>query len=231
MRRYLHLSVLAVLALAGPGCETGDEPRVLTLTGQVQDYFTAAALPGVALTWSTGPGVTSTAGGAYQINNLMETQILFISGTIANYKVTRNEPVVLGTSSATADLGVVAVADANRQYTAVGTTAIAGRTMVIVNLRNAALQAHTGIPIADIVIKDTLDNSIGIGPFVFGSAGDIVTSATLNVTTEFNGRARVAFLNVVPGTYTLRVAYTDGTPQVKTAQVVAVADGVTLIRR
>jgi hypothetical protein len=231
MRRYLHRILAAVLVLAGPACETGDEPRVLTLTGQVQDYFTATPLPGVALTWGTSPGVTSSAGGAYQIGNLMETQILFIAGTLANYRVTRNEPVVLGTSSATADLAVVSVADANRQYTGLAVTPVAGTAVVFVNLRNAALLPHTGIPVADIVIADTLDDAVGLGPFVFGAGGDIVSPATLNVTTEFNGRSRVAFLNVPPGTYTLRVAFTDGTPQVKTAQVFAVAGGATLIRR
>lgn len=220
-----------VLAFAGPACETGGEPRILTLSGQVQDYFTDAPLPGVALTWNTALGVTSSASGTYQINNLMETQILFISASLANYRLTRNEPVILGTASATANLAVVSVADANRQYAAVGAATVPNTAVVFVNLRNAALQPHTGIPIADIVIADTLDDAVGIGPFVFGAAGDIVSPATLNVTTEFNGRSRVAFLNVPPGTYTLRVAFTDGTPQVKTAQVVAVAGGATLIRR
>ena len=222
----------AVLVFVGPACETGGEPRILTLTGQVRDYYTATALPGVVLSWSaTASPVTSSASGGYQINNLMPTNILFITGTLANYRPTRNEPVVLGTTSATADLAVVSVADANRQYVAVGVNAVPNTALVFVNLRNAALQPHTGIPIADMVIADTLDDPVGTGPFVFGAAGDIVSPATLSVTTEFNGLSRIAFLNVPPGTYTLRVAYTDGTPQVKTAIVVAVAGGITLIRR
>lgn len=221
-----------VLAFAGPACETGGEPRILTLTGQVNDYFTATALGGVVLSWSTtATPVTSSGTGAYQINNLMATNILFITGTLANYRPTRNEPVVLGTTSATADLAVVSLADANRQYAGLGVTPTAATALVFVSLRDAAGLPHTGIPLADIFLADTLQDPVGTGPFVFGTAGDLVSPATLNTTTAFNGRARIGFLNVPAGTYTLRVAYTDGTPQVKTAIVVTVADGVTLIRR
>ena len=73
-RRYLPLIPAAVLAFALPACETGGEPRILTLTGTVRDYFSAAALPGVLLDWDATGGrtVTSTGGGAYTINGLAE---------------------------------------------------------------------------------------------------------------------------------------------------------------
>ena len=233
MRRYLPRIVPAVLVVAASACETGGEPRVLSLSGSVRDYFTGTALANVTLSWGTPPRTaTSSGSGTYQLGNLRETEILFISGTLANYRVTRNEPVILGTSSATADLAVVAVADAQRQYTALSLTPTAGTAVVFVNLLNGGGSPHTGIPLADVVIADTLDAPVGLGPFVFGASGDVVSQATLNVTTAFAGRARVAFLNVPPGTYQLRVGYDDaGTPRVKTAQVVAVADGASLIRR
>lgn len=231
MRRYLHLMLPTVLALAGPACETGGEPRILRLSGQVRDYYTAAALPNVALTWGTALSVMSTNTGFYQIDNLMELDILFITGTVANYRPTRNEPVVLGRTSATADLVLVSTADAARQYTAVGETQAAGTATVIVNLRNADGMPHTGIPVADIVIEDTQLDPVGTGPFVFGAGGDVVSNATLNVTSEFSGRSRVAFLNVPAGNYTLRVTYTDSIPRVKTSPVVAVPGGVALLRR
>jgi hypothetical protein len=233
MRRYLPLIPAVVLLFGGAACETGDEPRILTLSGQVADYYTGNPLPGVALTWEdpNNRSTTTSGTGAYQIGNLMATEILFITGTLANYRRTRNEPVVLGTSSATANLALVATADAARQYTALGLTETAGTGLVIVNLRNAAGQPHTGIPLADIELQDAMGDPVGAGPFVFGAAGDVVDQATLNVTTEFGGRSRFAILNVPPGTYTLRVQYVDGTTLVKTAQVVAIAGTVTLIRR
>lgn len=232
MRRYLPLTLAGVLLLAPPACETGDEPRILTLSGQVTDYYSAAPLPGVSLTWEDPGRSTTTSGtGAYQIGNLMPTEILFITGTLANYRDTRNEPVILGTSSATAALAMVAAADAARQYSTLGLTETAGTGLVIVNLLNAAGQPHTGIPLADIELQDAMGDPVGLGPYVFGAAGDVVDQATLSVTTAFGGRARIGILNVPPGAYTLRVAYVDGTPQVKTANVLAIAGAVTLIRR
>ena len=236
MRRYLPLIQAAVLlAAALAACETGGEPRILTLTGTVRDYFTAATLPGVVLDWDEAGGntVSSAAGGAYTINGLAELEILFIHGSLNNYRVTRNEAVILGRTNATADLAVAATADVQRQYTALSITpADSGAGTVFVNLIDAAGAPHTGIPIVDIVIADTAGDAVGQGPFVFGSGGDIVSPATLSVTTQFSGRSRIAFLNVPAGTYQLRVAYDDGgTPRVKTIQVVALDRGVTLIRR
>jgi hypothetical protein len=235
MRRYLPLIPAAVLAFALPACETGGEPRILTLTGTVRDYFTDAGLPGVGLSWDApgGQTVTSTAGGAYTITGLAELEILFIRASLNNYRATRNEAVVLGRSNATADLAVVATADVQRQYTAVGITPVdSGAGTVFVNLIDAAGNPHTGIPIAGIFIADTSDEAVGLGPWVFGSGGDIVSTATLNVTTEFDGRSRIAFLNVPAGTHQLRIPYDDGgTLRTKTIQVVALDRGVTLIRR
>jgi hypothetical protein len=220
--------------VAGPACETGDEPLVLTLDGFVRDYFSNAALPGVLLAWDDPAGrtVTSSATGAYQITGLMATDILFIEASLANYVTTRNEPVILGTTDFTANQAVIATADANRQYTTLGITPVAGRALVFVNLVDPLGQPHTGIPLADIVVADTADDPVGMGPFVFGAAGDLVGQGTLSVTTAFGGRSRVGFLNVPPGTYQLRVAYDSvGTPRVKTRQVVADSSGATLILR
>jgi hypothetical protein len=234
MRRYLPLTLAAVLVVAGPACETGDETRVLRIDGFVRDYFSNAALPGVLLDWDdpTGRTVTSSGIGAYQITGLMETDIVFVSASLANYVTTRNEPVILGTSNAVANQAVIAAADANRQYTGLSLTPVAGRAMVVVNLLDPLGQPHAGLPLADIVIADTADDPVGTGPFVFGAAGDLVDQGTLSVTTTFAGRARVGFLNVPAGTYQLRVAYDSaGTPRVKTRQVVAVSGGATLILR
>jgi hypothetical protein len=234
MRRYVPLTLAAVLTLAGPACETGDEDRVLTLDGFVRDYFSNTALASVLLDWEDPGGrtVTSSSTGAYQITGLMETDILFLSGALANYVTTRNEPVILGTTNAIQDQFVISTADANRQYTTLSLTPTAGRAVVFVTLVDAGGLPHTGIPLSDIIVADTADDAVGLGPYVFGAGGDLVSPATLSVTTAFGGRARVGFLNVPPGTYTLRVSYDDaGTPRVKTRQVVADTSGATLIRR
>jgi len=234
MRRYLPLTLAAVLA-AMPACETGDETRLLTLSGFVRDYFTNTATPGVVLDWEDplGATVTSSTAGAYQITGLLETDIVFITGSLTSYRNTRNEPVILGTTDATANVAMVSIPDAARQYTAVGVTPVAGGADVYVTLVDALGQPHLNIPLSDIVIADTADNAVGLGPFVFGSAGDIVSQTELGVTTAFAGRARVAFLNVPAGRYELRVTYDDGTPPaaVKTRLVDTDSSGVTLLRR
>ena len=234
MRRYLPLTLTAGLVLAPPACETGDETRLLTISGTTRNYYTGSALPGVVLDWEDPMAltVTSSSTGAYQINNVMENDILFITGSLTNYRSTRNEPVIPGTSNVTADVFMVSNTDAARQYTAVSITPVAGRAEVYVTLVNDAGQPHVGIPITDIVIADTADDPVGEGPFVFGAAGDIVVPGTLNVTTAFGGRSRVGFLNVPRGRHELRVAYDDnGTPRVKTRLVDTDSSGVTLLRR
>ncbi len=236
MRRYLPLTFAAVLAVSTQACETGDETRVLTLSGFVRDYFTNVAAPGVLLDWEDplGATVTSSAAGAYSITGLMETDILFITASQTSYRNTRNEPVILGTTDATAQVAIVSSADAARQYTAVGVTPIAGRADVYVTLIDATGQPHLNIPVSDIVIADTADNAVGVGPFVFAATGDIVSQTNIGVTTAFDGRARVAFLNVPAGRYELRVTYDDnGTPPpaVKTRLVDTDSSGVTLLRR
>ena len=236
MRRYLPLTLAAVLAVATTACETGDETRLLTLSGFVRDYFTNATAPGVVLDWEDplGATVTSSAGGAYQITGLLETDILFITGSLTSYRNTRNEPVIMGTTDATAIVEIVSIPDAARQYTAVSVTPIAGRADVYVTLIDAQGQPHVNIPLSDIVIADTADNAVGVGPFVFGPAGDIVTQSNLSATTAYSGRSRIAFLNVPTGRHELRVTYDDnGTPPpaVKTRLVDTDSSGVTLLRR
>ena len=235
MRRYLPLTLAAVLAVATTSCETGDETRLLTLSGFVRDYYTNAAAPGVLLDWEDplGATVTSATNGAYQITGLLETDIVFITGALTSYRNTRNEPVILGTTDATANVAIVSTADAARQYTAVSVAPIAGRADVYVTLVDDLGQPHVNIPLTDIVIADTADNPVGLGPFAFGPAGDIVTQANLGTTTAYGGRSRIAFLNVPAGRYELRVTYDDGTPPpaVKTRLVDTDSSGVTLLRR
>ena len=234
MRRYLPPTLVAVLALGLPACETGDETRLLTISGTTRDYYANSALPGVVLDWEDPLGltVTSSGTGAYQITNVMENDILFITGSLTNYRPTRNEPVIPGTSNVTVDEFVVSTADAARQYTTLSLTRTPGRADVYVTLVDPTGQPHVNIPLADIVIADTADNAVGLGPFVFGSAGDVVPQTTLTVTTAFNSRSRVAFLNVPVGRHELRVSYdSSGTPRLKTRLVDTDSSGVTLLRR
>jgi hypothetical protein len=68
-----------------------------------------------------------------------------------------------------------------------------------------------------------------VGPYVFGAAGDMVDHATLGVSTTYDERSRVGFLDVPAGTHTLRVTVAPG--QTLTTTVATSAGGVTLVRR
>jgi hypothetical protein len=203
------------------------------LSGQVRDYFSNAGLAGVLLAFSDQApvvGVTSSASGAYEFTGLLPNGDVTVFASLANYRTTRNERITWTTGAITADQAAVSVADANRQYTGLGRTAVVGTAVVFVTLVDAAGQPHTGIPVADITLNAT-GGPVGVGPFIFGSGGDVVSNATLSVTTAFGGRARVAFLDVPPGAATLSVTFTSGTVQTKTITVNTSAGGATLVRR
>jgi len=227
-RRFL--SALTVVVLA---CGDSNESPPITLSGQVRDYFSNASLTGVTLAFDQPPAISvmSAAGGAYEFTGLLPNGDVTVLATLANYRATRNERITWTTTSVTADQAVVAAADANRQYTALGRTAVAGTAVVFITLVDAAGQPHTGIPITDITLNAVGGGAVGIGPFIFGSGGDVVSNATLSVTTAFGGRSRVAFLDVPPGNATLSVTFTSGTVQTKTIAVATSAGGATLVRR
>jgi len=70
---------------------------------------------------------------------------------------------------------------------------------------------------------------VGLGPYVFGAAGDIVDNSSLSITTSVAGRSRVAFLDVPVGRFTLSVSFSSGGRIVtRSTQVVAAAGGITL---
>jgi len=71
----------------------------------------------------------------------------------------------------------------------------------------------------------------GIGPYVFGAGGDVVSNATLSTTTAFGGRVRVAFLDVPAGSHTASVTFTGtGGAETKTATIVTAGNSATVRR-
>jgi hypothetical protein len=232
--RNWRSGLLGGLTLCGIACGDSTGSTGITLSGQVRDYFSNAGLAGVILAFSDQPpiaGVTSSASGAYEFTGLLPNGDITVFASLANYRTTRNERVIWTTGSVTADQAVVSAVDVNRQYSGLGRTAVAGTAVVFVTLVDAAGQPHTGIPVTDITLNATGGAPVGVGPFIFGSGGDVVSNATLSVTTAFGGRARIAFLDVPPGSATLSVAFTSGTVQTKTITVNTSAGGATLVRR
>jgi hypothetical protein len=225
---------------AGADVDASPDPILLSVTGRTVDYFTGAPLDAVTLsTEGMTPAASgaSDALGAYELR-VPPASVFYASAARTNYRPSRNHAIrVTDASLAMTDLALVSVNDSRRQYTSLGLTPTAGRAVAFgLLLRNNGMPLE-GIPLADIKLLDAQLAPVGVGPFFFGVDGDLVSNLTLAVSTAFGGKARVGFLDVAPGSYTLEVKYPagggggGGTPQIRTylVPVEAVADGATLV--
>ncbi len=227
LRRTLATALLAVLSSCSSTDSTG--PVSVTVTGAVEDYFTNAAVPAVDVAVGTSsPSGSTAADGSYIIQGVVPSATLLLTTSKTGYRPTRNLAVSAMSGTVTADLSVVAAADVQRQYTSVSLVATAGTAVVFVELVDGSGAPRTGIPASDITLVDGTQSPVGVGPYFFGPAGDVVPLTDLSQSTDFGGRARAAFLNVPVGTHTLRVA--DG-GQTLSTEVVAATGGVTLVER
>lgn len=232
VRRLLPWLVVGAVAACGNGTgQIGISAPTVSVSGTTRDYFSTASLAAVALSVDDHPALTATsaANGAYTFPAVSSGSTLRAVATLATYRSTRNEMLAIGASSVSADLFAVTLADAARQYSTLGLVQAINTGIVVVNLRDAAGQPREGIPLASIVLLDAAQSPIGLGPFVFGSAGDVVSPASQADSKAFGGRSRVAFLNVPPGSATLSV--TVAGPQTLTTGVVVTAGGATLVQR
>ena len=224
----------AVLSLVACSSSTDELGGSVTLSGTVLDDFAVTAVAGAGVASEhTTPQITTTtsAAGGYSFSVAHNSALQFIVTSLPDYRATRNPKVSVGPAATTANLRIVAAADALRQYTTLSLTPGAGLAVVFATMIDANGQPLEGIPLADVQLVDGGGNPVGLGPFFFGAAGDVVATATLNVSTAFGGRARVAFLDVPVGTQTLKITFPGaGGPQTKTVKVETSADGVTLAR-
>jgi hypothetical protein len=212
----------------GPAAETGQK-----LTGKTMDYFTAATPmdnTAIASDGVTPPMmVTSATGGLYEILNVPTGSKVYFTLTRTLYRPTRNPPVTVEGMPVMQDLYMTTVADVNRQYATANIPVAAGKAVLFAELKRNNGMPLEGVPITDIVLLDALDAPVIVGgTYFFGAAGDI--DLALTTSTVIGGRARVAMLDVTPGTYSLKVTYANGQggTATNTTPVTFVADGATL---
>ncbi|MEZ4401874.1 MAG: hypothetical protein R3B06_17730 [Kofleriaceae bacterium] len=204
------------------------------VTGTAKDYFTGAILANATFT-SAGLQAPVMAqadmAGTFTFPSVPPGSVFYLSGGRNGYRPTRGLPIAVEAAPVTADQTLVSLADARRQYSTVGLAPTAGTAVVF-----AELQRHNGMPLEGVPVTDIAlvigETPVGVGPYVFGAGGDLVSTAVLDTTTAFNGRARVGILDVPPGSYTLRVTYTTpaGQPMTDTTTVEVVAEGASLAR-
>src|SRR5690606_20177641 len=97
--------------------------------------------------------------------------------------------------------------DAINQYTAVGAAPTDGTAILIAELRRNNGMPLEGIELDAVKLLDGQNRPVAnvLGPYFFNAAGSVDQNQLTSVAA--NGRARVAFLDVPPGTYTLEVTF------------------------
>jgi hypothetical protein len=207
---------------------------VVTLSGKTLDYFAPAqAMDNVALAsdgLDPAVTVTSAVGGAYELANLPTGSTFYVSAVRTLYRPTRSAPITIAAEPVTQDIYLMTLADVARQYATTNNPLVAGKAFFAAELQRANGMPMIDVLLTDITLVDALDAPVpGVkGPYVFGSAGDV--DPLLTTTAAYGGTSRIAFLDVPPGTYSLKVNYTDGGGAIKTVTTSAMfaADGATI---
>lgn len=245
MRKPLSLFVIAAMAgCAGdappnPGTTTPDAgaepdaaPTSFMLSGKVIDYFGGQAIDGatVATDGLTPPLMTTSAvDGAYELDVAVGSS-LFLHTQKEAYRPTRNMAMTIGEEPVTYDAYLMTEQDVKNQYTAVGATPLAGTAIVIADLQRNDATPLEGVLLADVQLLDGNNQPVAgvLGPYFFNAAGSIDALQTTSVASQ--GRARVAYLDVPPGSFTLTVNYLNGQNETvtNTTPLTTLADGGTL---
>lgn len=241
----IALSLFAVFGLTGcPGTAPPNqtvqpdaevdapvEETAFLMTGKAKDYFGMTAV-GEAMLATDGldpPQMATTAtDGGFSIEVSVGAK-LFVLATKTGYRPTRSEAITVADASLMRDVYMTATQDVTNQYTGVGATPTVGTAFLAAELRRTNNQPVDGIPLTNIQLLDAVNQPVaGVkGPYVFNASGALDTTVTM--ATAYQGRSRIAYLDVPPGTHRLVVAYTmNNTTQTDTTSVTAVADGTTL---
>jgi hypothetical protein len=222
---------------AGGGTD-GAPTEALRVSGKVKDYFTEMPLP-ITTVESDGmePQLTAQTDGTgdFAFDTVPPGSVFYLTTTRTNYRPTRGNAVRVEGMAVTADQHAVSLADSRRQYSTLNLPVGTGKAVVFAELLRRNGTPLVGVPLTDVKLVDMLDAPVGLGPYVFGMNGDLVTNvgpAGIIQTTEFGGRSRVGFLDVPPGSYTLKVTYAagGGAPMTDTVRVDAIADGASLAK-
>ena len=254
LKSWLAAALLALPACVGaappdlgddtpPAPDAGpDDPSAgVRVSGMTMDYFTGLPAAGASLTTDgVTPPVSGTSGadGNYALEDVLPGSLFFVDATKTNYRPTRSEMVTTLDVDVTQNLWLVSNADANRQYATLGLTPTLDTAVTFVELVRNNGTPLIDVPLADVTLVDAGGLPVGLGPYFFGLSGDV--DANVLVSTAFGTppRARVAFLDVPPGSYTMRINYTagggggGGEPEIRTYEVpvLSVSNGAALGR-
>jgi hypothetical protein len=251
MRSWVGLGLSVLIACAGKappngnttpdapsdegGPDGGISPTAAALSGKTIDYFGNVNLKGTDLaTDGIDPQVTassSTTDATYTLSIPVGSKLYVIASRTTGYRPTRNTPVAVADMPVTLDVYATSTPDVTRQYTTLGKTPTAGTAVVFAELRKTDGTPLEGIPLTGVQLLDAANQPVPgiVGPYFFGTAGDIDPALATATAYGTPPRSRVALLDVPIGTYTLAVTYagTAGNITNNTA-ITTAADGTVL---
>ncbi|HEY5948860.1 MAG TPA: hypothetical protein VIV40_25390 [Kofleriaceae bacterium] len=202
------------------------------LSGKVMDYFGTTAIEGAMIsTDGLEPALmtSSAADGAYTLDVAVGSA-LFIDAAKTGYRPTRNAAMTVADAPVIYDVYLMTEQDVKNQYTAVGALPLAGTAIVIAEMRRNNNTPLEGIPLTNVQLLDAANAPVaGVkGPYFFNAAGSVDPAIT--TATAYQGRSRVAYLDVPPGTFTLAVTYlnTQNQNTTNSTPVTTIANGGTL---
>ena len=215
-----------------PDANPGNPSEGVRVSGMTMDYFTGLAAPGASLSTDgvTPPSSGLSGGdGSFVLEDVLPGSIFYVDATKANYRPTRSEMLTTLDVDVTANLWLVSTADANRQYATLGLVPTADTAVTFVELVRNNGTPLLDVPLADVTLVDALGAPVGLGPYFFGPAGDVDANVLVSTAYGTPPRARVAFLDVPPGSYTMKVNYLagggggGGEPEIRTYEVAVLA--------
>ncbi|CAN5620941.1 hypothetical protein BH11MYX1_BH11MYX1_38740 [soil metagenome] len=219
-------------AADAPG-DGGMDVTTAKVSGTVHDYFTGDPLATTAITTvglQPELATTTNADGTYAFEVAVGSK-LFATASHSNFFNTRNATIAVAQLPVSQELYALASGDIGRQFSTAGVAMVSGTILV------AELQDDLGAPLAGILpaaitLVDGNGTAVaGVSAPFFMNAADVDPSLAMSTAFGSNpARARVALLNAPPGSYTLKVNYTDANlaAATHTTSVTISAGGATL---
>lgn len=201
------------------------------VSGVAKDYFGGDPLADATIeTDGVTPAMlaSSLADGTYALEGVPVGSKIYLSArkTTPLYRPTRNTSTNVADADVVQDVFLLSDADVKRQYTTLGKTPLAGTSFLTAEMKSGNGAPLENITLDKVTLVDANDQPVQgvLGPYFFGAAGDI--DPALTTATAFGGRSRVAFLDVPPGSFSLKVAETA--QLIHVAPVTSSADGAVL---
>ncbi|MBS1124425.1 MAG: hypothetical protein H6Q90_6653 [Deltaproteobacteria bacterium] len=196
---------------AAPPARVGQQ-----VSGKAIDYFGNVAMPdAIVTTDGITPAImaTSAVDGVWVLDEVPIGSRVFLTVAHASYRATRNVATPVADAPVVQDAYLMSVADVLRQYVSLGKTPTAGTAFLAAEMQLPDGLPIVDIPLANVVLVDAANLPVPgvLGPVFFGAVGD-VDPAVLTAT-AVAGKSRVAFLDLPPGTYTLKVTFPDASPR------------------